>query len=84
MKYQLRELSYIILLLILSIMATLILKRIPTEEPKQEPPFAYVLEFDIADHCGEEGCIYVVRAEWIYLSKESAEAKRQEMKVAGE
>jgi hypothetical protein len=52
-------------------------------EPVQRielPDHTAVMEYDIADYCGEQGCIYVVRAEWVYLSRESAEEKMKEMR----
>jgi hypothetical protein len=52
-------------------------------EPVQHielPDNTEIQVFDIADHCGEQGCIYVVRAEWVYLSRESAEEKVEEWK----
>jgi hypothetical protein len=38
-----------------------------------------VTEFDIADTMGEMGKLYVLRAEWVYLSRESAEEKMGEL-----
>jgi len=50
----------------------------PEPQPRR-PVNTYVMEFDMADHVGEMGKLYVVRAEWVYLSAESAEEKREEL-----
>jgi len=51
----------------------------PEPEPVEPPDHTIIIAYDLADYCGELGKMYVVRAEWVYLSRESAEEKREEM-----
>lgn len=58
--------------------------RAPMELPEpvehiELPDYLQIQEYDLADYCGELGKLYVVRAEWVYLSAESAEEKRGEL-----
>jgi hypothetical protein len=52
----------------------------PPEPEPRAPVTTHVMEFDIADYVGEMGCLYIVRAEWVYLSQKSAEEKMEELR----
>lgn len=72
--------KYLVTIALITVLGTLAIAWLKPEEVAADPPdYLQVQEYDIADYGGEMGRLYVVRAEWVYLSRESAEAKRREI-----